>query len=85
MSDPDDVKGRRFISKPAVLEIADFSSATLDRKVRNGTFPAPVRTSENRVAWRLSDINCWLDDPAAWLARAKDSVAVKNWQRPRRR
>jgi prophage regulatory protein len=83
MSDPHDVKGRGFISKPAVLQIAD-SSATLDRKVRNGTFPAPVRTSANRVAWRLSDLHRWLDDPAAWLTRAEEARAAENSLRRQR-
>lgn len=62
-----DLRRRRFISKPTVLDVTALSSATLDRKVRAGTFPPPIRISANRVAWRESDVSTWLADPSAWL------------------
>jgi hypothetical protein len=38
-----------------------FSSATLWRKVKNQTFPAPVKLGERITAWKVSDIREWLD------------------------
>lgn len=38
-----------------------FSPATLWRKVKNNTFPAPTRLSEGVTAWRWADIQSWLD------------------------
>lgn len=40
--------------------IVPFSSATLWRKVRAGTFPAPVKLSERVTAWRADDIRAWM-------------------------
>lgn len=43
---------------PAVLP---FSPATLWRKVKNGTFPKPVKLSERITAWRSDEILAWLE------------------------
>lgn len=45
---------------PAVVP---FSSATLWRKVKAGTFPAPVKLSERVTAWRVEDVREWLNSP----------------------
>lgn len=37
-----------------------FSPATLWRKVKDGTFPAPVKLSERVTAWRVEDIRAWM-------------------------
>ncbi|MGB2905256.1 MAG: AlpA family phage regulatory protein [Candidatus Dechloromonas phosphoritropha] len=42
---------------PAILP---FSTATLWRKVKNGTFPSPVKLSDRITAWRLEDIREWM-------------------------
>ncbi|WP_258170947.1 helix-turn-helix transcriptional regulator [Burkholderia multivorans] len=36
-----------------------FSKPTVWRKVREGTFPAPVKLSAGVTAWKLSDIQEW--------------------------
>lgn len=38
-----------------------FSSATLWRRVKAGTFPKPVKLSERVTAWRVEDVRAWLD------------------------
>lgn len=38
-----------------VPAIVPFSPATLWRKVKDGTFPAPVKLSERVTAWRVED------------------------------
>ena len=42
-----------------------FSSATLWRRVKAGTFPKPVKLSERVTAWRVEDVRQWLDTQAA--------------------
>lgn len=37
-----------------------FSPATLWRKVKDGSFPAPVKLSERVTAWRVEDIRTWM-------------------------
>lgn len=36
-----------------------FSGPTLWRRVKDGSFPQPVRLSPGVTAWRLSDIQAW--------------------------
>jgi len=35
--------------------------ATLDRWIRLGVFPAPVRLGLRRLGWRKADIDAWLE------------------------
>lgn len=58
---------------PALLP---FSAATLWRKVKAGSFPAPVKLSERVTAWRTQDVQEWMqtfgsDDPTAIVGKAK--------------
>jgi len=57
-----------------------FSSATLWRRVKAGTFPRPVKLAERVTAWRVADVRRWLANPADFktsddLLRAPKSVA----------
>jgi predicted DNA-binding transcriptional regulator AlpA len=40
--------------------IVPFSSATLWRSVKAGTFPAPVKLSDRITAWRVEDVRAWM-------------------------
>jgi prophage regulatory protein len=42
-----------------------FSSATLWRRVKAGTFPSPVKLSERVTAWRVEDVRDWLNAQSA--------------------
>ena len=46
---------------PSVLP---FSAATLWRKVKNGSFPAPVKLSDRVTAWKTDEVREWLDSKA---------------------
>lgn len=46
---------------PVVLSVTSMSRATLYRLRKAGAFPAPVRISTRRVAWRRSDIEAWMN------------------------
>lgn len=39
-----------------------ISRPTLDRMVREGTFPAPARVTERVHRWRAADVDAWLAD-----------------------
>lgn len=39
--------------------IIPFSAPTLWRRVKDGSFPQPVRLSPGVTAWRLTDIQKW--------------------------
>jgi prophage regulatory protein len=36
-----------------------FSAPTLGRRVKDGTFPKPVKLSARVKAWRVSDVRAW--------------------------
>ena len=38
-----------------------FSAPTLWRKVKNQTFPAPVKLSERITAWKVSEVRAWIN------------------------
>ena len=42
-----------------------FSAATAWRKVREGTFPAPLKLGPAITAWRVADVHSWLRAQAA--------------------
>jgi prophage regulatory protein len=48
-----------FLPKSVVLHRTDQSDTTLWRKVRAGTFPAPVQISSGRVAWVEAEVLEW--------------------------
>ena len=39
--------------------IVPFSAKTLWRRVKDGSFPAPVKLSPGVYAWKMSDIQNW--------------------------
>lgn len=43
-----------------IPSVIPFSPATLWRKVKDGTFPTPVKLSERITAWRVQDIRDWM-------------------------
>jgi predicted DNA-binding transcriptional regulator AlpA len=44
-----------------IPHIIPISSATLWRKVADGTFPAPVKLSPRVTAWEASKVRLWID------------------------
>ena len=43
-----------------IPDIIPFSSATLWREVKAGSFPVPVKLSQRVTAWRVEDIREWV-------------------------
>lgn len=65
MKKPDNAIGRLpesgFLRQSQLIPlIVPFSSATLWRMVKAGTFPAPVKLSERVTAWRVEDVRAWM-------------------------
>lgn len=50
------------------LRIIPFSAATAWRRVRDGTFPKPVRISPQVTAWRVGEIREWAKCPGIFVA-----------------
>ena len=50
----------RFLTERDVSDRTTLARATIWRKVKDGSFPAPVKISDNRVAWYEHEINDWM-------------------------
>jgi len=46
--------------------VVPFSGATVWRKCKEGSFPKPIKISEQITAWRLGDIRAWRRDPESY-------------------
>ncbi len=58
----DAVLQKIFLRKKELLQfVVPFSGSTLERKVRSGEFPAPIKIGQTITAWRNSDVLHWLD------------------------
>ena len=44
-----------------VEKLVQLSRSTIYANVKAGTFPAPIRIGARAVAWRLSDVEAWLE------------------------
>ena len=55
-TDPDVLLTRREVERRTGL-----SRSTLYRKMREGTFPVPLKVSERAVRWRESDIRAYVE------------------------
>lgn len=51
-----------FIRQKQLLPILGFSAPTLWRKVRDGSFPKPVKLSSNITAWSKAEILLWIEE-----------------------
>ena len=50
-----------YLTCQEVERLCRLSRSTIHRRVRDGTFPAPVKMSGRAVRWRESDILAYLD------------------------
>ncbi|WP_290064036.1 helix-turn-helix transcriptional regulator [Aeromonas bestiarum] len=49
-----------FIRQSVLLPYLGFSASTLWRKVKQSTFPAPVKLSERVTAWSAALVSAWV-------------------------
>lgn len=52
----------KLIRLPVVEDRTGLGKSSVYAKVKDGTFPAPVRLSARAVAWRESDIDRWISE-----------------------
>jgi prophage regulatory protein len=45
---------------PAVIEAVALKKSTIYRRLKNGSFPSPVKLGARAVAWRADDIQQWI-------------------------
>ncbi len=63
---PGELPATGFIRQSQLIPaIVPFSSATLWRKVKAGTFPAPVKLSERVTAWPVESVRAWMNSRTA--------------------
>jgi prophage regulatory protein len=55
-----------FMSEKAVMKATSLSRTSLHRKRLAGEFPQPEPISKGRMAYRVRDVQAWLDNPMAW-------------------
>jgi len=56
------VRGTAYVRQAQLIPaILPFSPATLWRKVKDGSFPQPVKLSDRITAWRMDDVEAWLE------------------------
>ena len=55
----------RFVGECECKEITNLSRVTRWRLMRRGEFPAKIRLSPNRTAWRLSNVLEWMAEREA--------------------
>lgn len=60
----------RLLRKAHVVEILGVSEPTLDRMIRAGRFPRPLRVGKRAVAWSETEVRDWLDGLTAERDRA---------------
>ena len=54
---------RRIVRREEVSRLTGLPRATLYQKVKERSFPPPIRLGARSVGWRLKDIDKWLQDP----------------------
>ncbi len=62
------VRLRQLLSSAVI----PFSATTTWRRVREGTFPRPVRISPQITAWRVGQIREWLRCPSEFVVDGTD-------------
>ncbi len=50
-----------LLTRREVERLTGLSRSTIYRKMREGTFPVPLKVSERAVRWRESDIRAYVD------------------------
>jgi predicted DNA-binding transcriptional regulator AlpA len=49
-----------YIRVNDLIKIIPFSASTVWRKAKAGSFPKPVKLSEQITAWRVEDVREWM-------------------------
>ncbi|EDQ6087368.1 TPA: AlpA family phage regulatory protein [Salmonella enterica] len=58
----DSIPTKGYIRRFRLAELLGVSVSTIDRKVRNGSLPRPVKLGEKITAFDAVDIHQWLEE-----------------------
>jgi len=53
----------RFLKELEVCDRTTLGRATIWRKVKAGTFPAPRQLADGRVGWYEHEVDAWIMEP----------------------
>ena len=62
----------QLLRRPDVERLVRLSRTTIYQLMKTGNFPKPLRISAQAVAWRLSDIQAWVDSRPTAIASGDD-------------
>lgn len=51
----------QLIRLATVLSLTGLPKSSLYHQIKNGSFPKPVKLSERSVAWKVSEIEAWVE------------------------
>jgi len=51
----------QLLRLPSVLSKTGLKRSTFLKKVKSGEFALPVRISQRNIAWRLEDVDEWIN------------------------
>lgn len=50
-----------ILRKKAAADYVGLSESTLDNKLKEGTFPRPMKLGKRAIGWRETTLRDWLD------------------------
>lgn len=56
-----DLRGLRIITKKELRELVPYTPQHIHRLEKAGRFPKRLQLGPNRVGWRLTDIEAWIN------------------------
>ena len=60
MANSIDKKKLAFLRRPKVEKRTGLSRSTIYLRMKNGTFPTPVKLGERSVAWIEEEVSSWI-------------------------
>lgn len=52
----------RILRAATVIDRTGLARSAIDRGVKDGTFPAPIKLGPQAVGWSARDVDRWIDD-----------------------
>lgn len=49
-----------------VMSLSTLSRSCVWRLIKRNEFPKPLKITKTAIAWRLSEVKIWMDNPAQW-------------------
>jgi predicted DNA-binding transcriptional regulator AlpA len=65
-----------LLARPEVIRETTLSGPSLWRRVKDGTFPPPLKIGPNRVAWLRSDVDKWKANLRRTDGSTRESVCL---------